>query len=150
MWLTVLYIIMLLLILLFDIGERRILNVLVLPGTVFALIASLAKGREAFLAALAGAVLGFLFFFALYWIGRKYYGTGAMGFGDVKLAVFLGAIVGVDQVLIVLASGMLLAGLVSALMLATKRGDRQSSLPYGAFMAFAGIIALLWSNVWAS
>jgi len=40
--------------------------------------------------------------------------------------------------------------LVSALMLATKRGDRQSSLPYGAFMAFAGIIALLWSNVWAS
>jgi len=150
MWLTVLYIVILLLILLFDIGERRILNVLALPGTAIALIASLAKGREAFLAAVAGAVLGFLFFFALYWIGRQYYGAGAMGFGDVKLAVFLGAIVGVDQVLIVLASGMLLAGLAAALMLATKRGDRRSSLPYGAFMALAGIIALLWSNVWAS
>jgi leader peptidase (prepilin peptidase)/N-methyltransferase len=145
--LTILYIIILLLILLFDIGERRILNGLALPGTMIALIAGLVNGREAFLGALTGAVLGFLFFFALYWIGSKYYGAGALGFGDVKLATFLGAIIGVEQVLIVLASGMLLAGLAAALLLVTKQDGRRRSLPYGAFLAFAGIIALIWTSV---
>ncbi len=145
--LTSLYIFILLLILLFDIGERRILNGLALPGTMIALFAGLANGHEAFLGALAGAALGFLFFFALYWIGGRYYGAGALGFGDVKLATLLGAIIGVELVLIVLASGMLLAGLTAALLLAVKRDDRRRTLPYGAFLAFAGIISLIWTSV---
>jgi leader peptidase (prepilin peptidase)/N-methyltransferase len=147
--LTVLYLIILLLILLFDIRERRILNSLSLPGTAVALAAGLANGREAFLVSLSGAALGFFFFFALYWIGSKYYGSGALGFGDVKLAMLLGAILGVHQVLIVLTLGMLLAGLGGMLLLMIKRNDKQSSLPYGAYLAFAGIVAIIWTNIQA-
>lgn len=147
MHLTAVYIIILLLILLFDIRERRILNTLALPGTAIALLAGLANGREPFLVAITGAALGFLSFFALYFIGGKYYGRAALGFGDVKLAMMLGAILGVHQILIVLAAGMLLAGLAGALLLAVKRANRESSIPYGAYMAVAGILALLWTNV---
>lgn len=147
MQLTAFYIVVLFLILLVDIRERRILNALALPGTLVALLAGLADGRDSFLAALSGAVVGFLFFYALYRVGRKFYGPSALGFGDVKLAMLLGAILGIQQVLIVLSLGMLLAGLAALVLLLTKRGGVQSSLPYGAFLAFAGIMALIWTNL---
>jgi leader peptidase (prepilin peptidase)/N-methyltransferase len=144
--LTAFYIVILLLILLIDARERRILNVLALPGTLIALGAGLANSQDMFLVALSGAVLGFLFFSVLYWIGRKVYGFEALGFGDVKLAMLLGAIVGIHQVFIVLASGMLLAGLAAFILLLVNPGKENSTLPYGAFLAFAGIVALVWTN----
>jgi leader peptidase (prepilin peptidase)/N-methyltransferase len=145
--LSAFYIVILLLILLIDAKERRILNVLALPGTLIALGAGLANGRAAFLVALSGAILGFLFFSILYWIGGKLYGSEALGFGDVKLAMLLGAIVGIHQVLIVLASGMLLAGFAGVVLLLANQGKKESTLPYGAFLAFAGIVALVWTNL---
>lgn len=146
-YLTTFYIVILSLILLVDVRERRILNALALPGTLFAIGAGLANGREAFLTALSGALLGFFFFYTLYWIGRKLYGSKALGFGDVKLAMLLGAILGIHQVLIVLSFGMLLAGFAGIVLLSAKQGNRQSALPYGAFIAFAGIVALIWTNL---
>ena len=147
MQLTAFYIVILFIILLVDIRERRILNALALAGTVVALLAGLAGGRDDFLIALSGAALGFLFFYALYWIGGKFYGPAALGFGDVKLAMLLGAILGVQQVMIVLSLGMLLAGSAGIVLLMVKRGNRQSTLPYGAFLAIAGIIVLIWTTV---
>jgi leader peptidase (prepilin peptidase)/N-methyltransferase len=146
MFLDAFYIVILALILLIDIRERRILNALALPGTLIALGAGLANGREPFLVSLSGAIVGFLFFYALYWIGGKIYGPAAMGFGDVKLAMLLGAILGVQQVLIVLALGMLMAGTVGLIFLLANSNNRRITLPYGAFLAMAGIIALLWTN----
>jgi leader peptidase (prepilin peptidase)/N-methyltransferase len=96
---------------------------------------------------LAGAIVGFLFFYALYWIGGKLYGPGALGFGDVKLAMLLGAILGLQQILITLSLGMLLAGVTSIILLLAKTGNRRSALPYGAFLALAGITVLVWTNV---
>ncbi len=147
MQLTAFYIVILFLILLVDVRERRILNALALPGTVVAILAGLAGGRDDFLITLSGAALGFLFFYALYWIGGKFYGSTALGFGDVKLATLLGAILGMHQVMIVLSLGMLLAGSAGIVLLMVKRGNRQSTLPYGAFLAIAGIIALIWTTV---
>ncbi len=147
MQLALFYIIILFLILLVDIHERRILNALALPGTLVALLAGLVSGRSEFLAALTGAAAGFLFFYTLYWVGRTVYGYNALGFGDVKLAMLLGAILGIQQALIVLSLGMLLAGFTGIILLVTRRGSKQSTLPYGAFLAAAGIIALVWTNL---
>lgn len=143
MYLTLFYVVVLLLILFFDIKQRRILNLLVLPGTLVALGAGLAESKTAFLLALSGAVVGFLFFYVLYWIGSRRYGSAALGFGDVKLAMMLGAILGIQKVFIVLSSGMILAGLAAIVYLWVKQGNRRSTLPYGAFLATAGIVFLL-------
>ena len=67
----------------------------------------------------------------------------ALGFGDVKLAMLLGAMVGLDQIMPVLAYGMLMAGLAAIVLLLTRKANRGSSLPYGAFLAVAGIGFLL-------
>ena len=147
MYLTLFFILILAIILLVDIKQRRILNALTLPAALIALLAGLLNGRDEFLAALGGAFLGFLFFYALYWSGGKLYGSDALGFGDVKLAMLLGAILGIQQVLTALAMGMLLAGLAGALLLGAKRLNKQSTLPYGAFLAFAGIVTLIWTHL---
>ncbi|MFN2138387.1 MAG: prepilin peptidase [Candidatus Promineifilaceae bacterium] len=138
------YIVVLLLLLLFDIRQRRILNVLALPAMAVALLAAWLDGPQTFLSALFGLLAGFVFFYVLFAIGMRFYGAGSLGFGDVKLAMLLGAILGLKYVVPVLACGMLLAGAGAIYLLLAGHDRRQTYLPYGAYLAFAGIIAVLW------
>ncbi len=144
---TGIYILVLFLILLVDLRQRRILNAVTLPATLLALAVGLINGRETFLIALLGALAGFVFFYLLYLAGRKFYGHGALGFGDVKLAMLLGAILGLQYVWPALVLGLLLAGLTAVLLLLSGRAALRTSLPYGAFLAGAGIIVLVWINI---
>jgi leader peptidase (prepilin peptidase)/N-methyltransferase len=141
------YILVLILILLVDLKQRRILNAIALPATLLALAVGLIDGRESFLVTLLGALAGFLFFYLLYWVGGKFYGRGALGFGDVKLAMLLGAMLRLQYVWPALLLGLLLAGLTSILLLLTGRACLRTSLPYGSFLAGAGIIVLVWATV---
>ena len=147
MLITGFYILVLILILLVDLQQHRILNAIALPATLFALVAGLIDGQESFLVALLGALAGFLFFYLLYWVGGKFYGRGALGFGDVKLAMLLGAMLGLQYVWPTLILGLFLAGLTSILLLLTGRAGLRTSLPYGAFLAGAGITVLVWTIV---
>jgi len=140
------YIALLLLIMVIDLRQRRILNLIALPATLSALAISLAYGRESFLLALLGALIGFLFFYALFWIGGRLYESGALGFGDVKLAMLLGAMLGLQHILHTLALGMLLAGLAAFLLLVAGRAVPRNTLPYGAYLAAAGVFMLIWTN----
>lgn len=141
--LTGVYIVILSLIIVYDVRHYRIPNVLALPATGLALLAGLLGGRQAFLLTLAGAITGFVFFYILYWLGRKAYGRPVLGFGDVKLAMLIGAMVGMQQVLPALALGILLAGLGGLALLLTKQAGLRSTIPYGAFMAVGAIIVLV-------
>lgn len=138
-----LYIAVLLAILIIDVQRRRVLNALALPATAVALLAGWLNGREPFLLALSGALLGFLLFYALCRLGRSLYGPAALGFGDAKLALLIGAMVGLQNVVPALALGMLLAGFGSLALLFSRRSGWRSTIPYGAFLAAGGIITLL-------
>lgn len=141
------YILVLVLILLVDLQQRRILNVIVLPATLLALAAGFIDGRDTFILALLGALAGFLFFYLLFWVGRWFSGKGALGFGDVKLAMLLGAMLGFRYVWPAMVLGLLLTGLTTVLLLLTGRAGLRASLPLGAFLAASGIIVLLWTTV---
>ena len=144
--LTGIYVLILVLIALIDLQQRRILNVVALPATILALGAGLIGGRESFLLALLGAFAGFLFFYLLYWLGKKLYGPGALGFGDVKLAMLLGAMLGLQYIWPALALGLLLAGFSSLLLYLSGRASLRTSVPYGLFLASAGIVVLVWTG----
>ncbi len=147
MLLSGIYVLVLYLILLIDLQQQRIMNVVVFPATILALIASLMRGRETLSLALLGACAGFMFFSVLYWFGSKRYGRSALGFGDVKLAMLLGAMLGFQYVWPALVLGMLLAGLTSGLLLISGRARLRTTMPYGAFLAGAGIITLAWTTL---
>jgi len=142
------YIVILLLIMVVDIRQRRILNVIALPATVLALLISLTQGTRFFYLTFLGALIGVLFFYLLFWFGKRLYGPGALGFGDVKLAMLLGAMLGFQHILFTLALGLLLAGVTGVILLcAGRRFHLRSTLPFGVFLAWAGIIMLVWNII---
>ncbi len=121
-----------------DWEQRRLPNVIVLP----ALAAAVAFSPGPISAALA-AVLAFAVFLGLYALGRRLFGPGALGMGDVKLAALVAAAVGLPPAAWALALGVLLAGGAAAAWLLSGRAGRGALLPYGAFLALGGIVVLV-------
>lgn len=122
-----------------DLTYRLVPNVVVVPAT----LAAVAFGPAGPLASIGGALLGLALFGALYWLGQRLYGRPALGMGDVKLAMLLGAIAGVDDAGYVVLLAILLGGAAAAVLLISKRADRQTTLPYGLFLVLAGLIMLV-------
>jgi prepilin signal peptidase PulO-like enzyme (type II secretory pathway) len=116
--------------------ERRIVpDKIVLPATAVVLVAQTAiEPSPEWLIASLGASL-FLFLAVLA------YPTG-MGMGDVKLALLLGAALGVN-VVVALMVGMV-AALVPAVVLLARHGAaaRKMGIPFAPFLALGGVVAL--------
>ena len=98
--------------------------------------------------ALVGAVAGFGFYFLLAFV----YPAG-MGFGDVKLAGVLGAVLawyGWAELVVGGFLGFLLGGVVGVLVILARRGTRKSMLPFGPYMLLGTWLALVWGDDVAS
>jgi leader peptidase (prepilin peptidase)/N-methyltransferase len=121
-----------------DWEQRRLPNVVVLP----ALAAAVALSAQP-LAAGVAAALAFAVFLGLFALGRRLYGPGALGMGDVKLAALVAAMVGLPAAGYALLLGVLLAGGAAAVWLLSGRAGRGALLPYGAFLALGGIVYLV-------
>jgi leader peptidase (prepilin peptidase)/N-methyltransferase len=140
------YTAVLILIIIIDLENRLILDVVTLPVTAVALLCSFILPGINIISALLGAVLGFVLFLGIYWLAKVTFGPGAIGQGDVKLALLMGAMLGVPNILIALIMGILLGGVISGVLLATRLVKRNTYLPYGQYLAIAAIIMLLWGQ----
>jgi leader peptidase (prepilin peptidase)/N-methyltransferase len=116
--------------------ERRIIpNRIVLPATVVLLAAQtvLHPSVEWIIAGIVAAA-----FFLLAALAYP----GGMGMGDVKLALFLGVVLG-RTVSVALMVGMLCALVPSAVVLAKHgKAGRKMTIPFGPFLALGGLVAL--------
>jgi prepilin signal peptidase PulO-like enzyme (type II secretory pathway) len=119
-----------------DLRSRRIPNWLTIPSFVVALAVAAAHGEVA--TALVGAFLGA----AAFALPAVLYGKGMAGGGDVKLAAFVGAAVGLGHVLDVLLLAGLSASVVVLIGIAARRIDRRTPVPFGPFIAFGGLAVL--------
>ena len=137
------YVAVLILVIIIDIEHRLILHVVTAPGTLLALVASLPLTQNSILLALVGAALGFILFFLAFLLGRRLFGPGALGFGDVMLSMMLGAMLGL-QVIFALILAVLLGGLYGLLGLLSGRLGRGAYFAYGPFLALAGIAMIIW------
>ncbi|HID53598.1 MAG TPA: prepilin peptidase [Anaerolineae bacterium] len=156
LWLTVpanlifnsLYIAILILIIVTDLEHRLIFNKVVYTGTVLALAGSffVTSDENNIKLALVGGIVGFVIFYVLYWFANKLYGSGsvALGLGDVKLALMLGVMLGFHRIFFALFWGIVLGGVITLILLLSRRVTRQTALPYGQYLALAGIGMLIW------
>ena len=140
------YIAVLILVIVIDLEHKLILNVVTFPVTALALAASfiVTRDQNTILLAAAGAVLGLLIGYILYGFGSLVFGTGAFGLGDVKLAMAMGAMMGLHRIPFALIIGIVLGGVISLLLLITRLVSRRDALPYGQYLAIGGIITLIW------
>ena len=118
-----------------DLEHRLIPNRIVLPGTMAVLAARTIDDPsvEWVLSCIVAGLVLFLIVFA--------YPRG-MGMGDVKLAAFLGAGLGIP-VIVALFVGFL-AAFVPAVVLLVRLGTaaRKRAIPLGPFLALGGVVAL--------
>lgn len=140
------YIAILILIIVIDFEHRLVLHVVTFPSMALALAASFVLTDNSPLLALAGGLVGFVFFYLAYVLGKRLFGPGALGFGDVYLATTLGFMLGFHRIFFALVLGILLNGLWGLLGLVTRRMNRESYFAYGPFLALAGIIVIIWGD----
>lgn len=96
--------------------------------------------------AVIGAMAGYLSLWSVYWVFKLVTGKEGMGYGDFKLLAALGAWLGWQMLpLIILLSSMVGAIVGVALIVLAKRG-RQVPIPFGPYLATAGLIALIWGK----
>jgi leader peptidase (prepilin peptidase)/N-methyltransferase len=96
--------------------------------------------------AVIGAVAGYLSLWSVYWIFKLVTGKEGMGYGDFKLLAALGAWMGWSMLpLIILLSSAVGAVIGISMMVLGKLG-KGKPIPFGPYLAIAGLIALLWGH----
>ncbi|HEY72617.1 MAG: hypothetical protein B6I35_12445 [Anaerolineaceae bacterium 4572_32.2] len=127
-----------------DIERRLILNVLMFPAILFAAVASFFTPGMVWQSALAGGVIGLLFFLGAALVGNAVFGSGALGGGDVTLAAFIGLIVGFPLIVEALVLTILIGAAISLLLIVTRVRTLHDHIPYGPFLVAGAIATLLW------
>jgi len=132
------------LILITDIERRLILNVVMYPSILIGFGASFFTPGMTWVSALAGGAIGFLFFLGAAIVGNSIFGSGALGYGDVKLAAFVGLITGFPLVIEALVLTILIGAAVSLILLVTRVRTLRDPIPYGPFLVAGAVVTLLW------
>lgn len=133
------FILVLVQVIFFDFEHRLILDRIMFPAMALALVVSLFKDPWwAGLAAGLGAGLLFLF---LALAGSAIFKAEALGFGDVKLAAFMGLLLGPLPTVQAIFYGVFMAGVVSIGMIVWRR-SLKGTLAYGPYLAAGALIVL--------
>ncbi|MCJ7737365.1 MAG: A24 family peptidase [Anaerolineae bacterium] len=131
-------------ILITDLERLLILNVIIYPAIILAIIASSFTPQLTLRHGLLGGAIAFGFFFVAALVGNAIFGSGALGAGDVKLAAFVGLLTGFPLVIEALILTILVGAVVSLLLLLTRVRRLQDPVPYGPFLVIGAVITLLW------
>uniref|UniRef100_A0A7C4R535 Prepilin peptidase n=1 Tax=candidate division CPR3 bacterium TaxID=2268181 RepID=A0A7C4R535_UNCC3 len=94
-----------------------------------------------------GIVIGGGFFLSLVLISREKW----MGWGDVKLGLLLGLVLGFPNILMALFFAFIIGSIYSLFMIGAKKKKIKDIIPFGPFMVMGGIITLFlgkWIWLW--
>jgi leader peptidase (prepilin peptidase)/N-methyltransferase len=123
-----------------DLDHYLLPDVLTLPGIAIGLAGSFISDTRTFLSAVFGVVLGGGLFWFMSWFYERYRNKEGMGFGDVKLLAWLGALGGVSSIFFIVFVSSILGTLAGLYVIAFRGGSRHSGLPFGPFLIFAAFL----------
>lgn len=129
-----------------DVRTQLLPDQLTLPLLWLGLIASVDNLFVPAKAAIAGAVLGYLSLWTVYWVYKQLTGKIGMGHGDFKLLAALGAWAGYKALLPIVMLSSIVGAVVGSIWLMTKGRDQGTPIPFGPYLAIAGWIVFLWGN----
>ena len=96
--------------------------------------------------AVIGAMAGYLSLWAVYWSFKLITGKEGMGYGDFKLLAALGAWLGWQMLPLTILLSSLVGAVVGIALMIFARHGRNVPIPFGPYLAAAGVIALLWGK----
>lgn len=93
--------------------------------------------------AVLGAAAGYISLWLVYWTFRFITGKEGMGYGDFKLLAALGAWLGWMMLPLIVLLSSALGALVGLALILLRGHQRDKPIPFGPFLAVAGLAALL-------
>jgi leader peptidase (prepilin peptidase)/N-methyltransferase len=96
--------------------------------------------------AVIGAVVGYLALWSVYWLFKLLTGKEGMGYGDFKLLAAIGAWLGWQLLPLVILLSSLVGALVGIVLIVLAKRGRNVPIPFGPYLAAAGLIALFWGD----
>ncbi len=96
--------------------------------------------------AVIGAMAGYLSLWSVYWLFKLFTGKEGMGYGDFKLLAALGAWLGWQMLPLTILLSSMVGAVVGISMMVIARHGRNVPIPFGPYLAAAGLIALVWGK----
>jgi leader peptidase (prepilin peptidase)/N-methyltransferase len=96
--------------------------------------------------AVIGAMAGYLVLWSIYWLFKLATGKEGMGYGDFKLLAALGAWLGWKALPTIILLSSVVGAVVGISLIVFARRGRDKPIPFGPYLAAAGLIALLYGE----
>lgn len=129
-----------------DLRTQLLPDQLTLPLLWLGLIASVDTLYLPAKVAVAGAVIGYLSLWTVWWVFKQLTGKEGMGHGDFKLLAALGAWTGWQGILPIILLSSLVGAVIGSIWLGIKGRDRATPIPFGPYLAIAGWIVFMWGD----
>jgi len=96
--------------------------------------------------AVIGAVAGYLALWSVFWAFKFATGKEGMGYGDFKLLAAIGAWLGWKMLPLVILLSSVVGAVVGIALIVFAKHAREKPIPFGPYLAVAGLIALFWGE----
>ena len=96
--------------------------------------------------AVIGAAAGYMALWSIYWLFKLVTGKEGMGYGDFKLLAALGAWMGWAMLPTIILLSSVVGAVVGLSLILFAGRDRDKHIPFGPYLAGAGLIALLYGE----
>ncbi len=96
--------------------------------------------------AVIGAAVGYLALWSVYWGFKLLTGKEGMGYGDFKLLAAIGAWFGWQLLPMTILLSSVVGAIVGISLIVFARHGRSTPIPFGPYLATAGVIALFWGK----
>ena len=129
-----------------DLDEQLLPDQLTLPLMWLGLLVNIDGMFTDLVSAVIGAAAGYLSLWFVFQVFRLLTGREGMGYGDFKLLAVFGAFLGWQILPQIVLLSSLIGALVGMTLVVVRGRDRQIPIPFGPYLAAAGVVALLWGE----
>lgn len=129
-----------------DVDHQLLPDSLTLPLIWLGLLVNTTGMFASLESAVLGAVAGYLSLWSVYWLFKLATGKEGMGYGDFKLLAALGAWMGWQYLPLIILLSSLVGAVVGIGMVVIRGRDRNIPIPFGPYLAAAGILALFYGD----
>lgn len=129
-----------------DFDTQLLPDSITLPLLWLGLAFNLAGTYTSIDAAVVGAMAGYLVLWSIFWLFKLATGKEGMGYGDFKLLGALGAWLGWQSLPAIILLSSVVGAIVGIGLIVLARQGRNVPIPFGPYLAAAGLIALFWGQ----
>lgn len=129
-----------------DIGHKLLPDSITLPLLWLGILLALFNVFINLETSVIGVMAGYLSLWSVFILFKLVTGKEGMGYGDFKLLAMLGAWLGWKPLFVVILTSSAVGAAVGITLIALKKTERSTQIPFGPYLAAAGWLTLIWGD----